>query len=111
MHPIVRDEIYRIGYEAIRNACQHSNASQFDVELKYAQDLSVRVKDNGNGIDPVVASEGKEGHFGLNGMRERAARIGAKLTIVSSANTGTEITLVVPGGLVFRKAGETPLET
>jgi signal transduction histidine kinase len=110
MHPIVRDEIYRIGYEAIRNACQHSFASQFDVELKYAQDLSVRVKDNGNGIDPVVASEGKEGHFGLNGMRERAARIGAKLTIVSSAKMGTEITLVVPGGLVFRKADETPLE-
>lgn len=102
MHLIVRDEIYRIGYEAIRNACQHSEATRLEVELRYAQDFSVRVKDNGVGIDPVIASKGREGHFGLIGMRERAAGIGAKLTIVSSANSGTEIKLVVPGGLVFR---------
>jgi nitrate/nitrite-specific signal transduction histidine kinase len=43
-------------------------------------------------------------------MRERAARIGADLTIVSSANSGTEVTLVVPGGIVFRKAGAPPLD-
>jgi signal transduction histidine kinase len=110
MHPIVRNEIYRIGYEAIRNACQHSEATLLEVELRYDQDLSLRVKDNGVGIHSVVASEGKEGHFGLTGIRERAARIGAKLTIVSSAKSGTEITLVVPEGLVFRKAGEIPLE-
>ena len=96
MHPIVRDEIYRIGYEAIRNACQHSQATQLEVELKYGQDLIVKVKDNGVGIDQIVAAEGKDGHFGLQGMRERAARIGAKLNIVSSANSGTKITLVVP---------------
>lgn len=111
MHPIVRDEIYRIGYEAIRNACQHSNASQMNVELKYTQDLTVRVKDNGVGIDPVIIAEGKEGHFGLKGMRERASRIGAKLTVNSFAESGTEITLVVPGELVFHKATDSPLET
>ena len=111
LHPIVRDEIYRIGYEAIRNACQHSNASQINVELKYAEDLIVRVKDNGAGIDPLVLAEGKEGHFGLKGMRERAARIGAKLAVTSSAESGTEITLVVPGDLVFRQAADSPLET
>ena len=110
MHPIVRDEIYRIGYEAIRNACLHAEASRLEVELRYAHDLSVRVKDDGVGIDPVVIAEGKDGHFGLKGMRERADRIGANLTIVSSANTGTEITLVVPGGIVFRKAGAPPFE-
>jgi signal transduction histidine kinase/ligand-binding sensor domain-containing protein len=109
MHPIVRDEVYRIGYEAIRNACIHSEASRLKVELRYAQDLAVRVNDNGIGIEPTVSDKGRDGHFGLQGMRERAARIGGKLTLVSSANSGTEITVVVPGGIVFRKASATPL--
>jgi len=103
MHPIVRDEIYRIGYEAIRNACMHSGASQLEVELRYANDLALRVGDNGTGIDPAIADGGKDGHFGLQGMRERAARIGGKLTLGSSSNSGTEITLIVPGGIIFRK--------
>jgi len=110
MHPIVRDEIYRIGYEAIGNAYKHSQASRLDVELKYTQDLSLRVRDNGVGIDPSTAALGKDGHFGLRGMRERAARIGGKLTLVSSANSGTEITVVVPGGIVFQKRTATPFE-
>ena len=103
MHPIVRDEIYRIGYEAIRNACVYSGASQLEVELRYAYDLVLRVSDNGIGIDPVIADRGKDGHFGLQGMRERAARIGGNLTLGSSSNSGTEIKLVVPGGIIFRK--------
>jgi signal transduction histidine kinase len=102
MHPIVRDEVYRIGYEAIRNACMHSGASQLKVELRYEQDLLVRVKDNGKGIDPAIVAAGKDGHFGLLGMRERADRIGAELILDSSANSGTEITLVVPGDIAFR---------
>jgi signal transduction histidine kinase/ligand-binding sensor domain-containing protein len=104
MHPIVRDEIYRIGYEAIRNAFAHSSASRLEVELRYANDLALRVSDNGTGIDPAIADTGKDGHFGLQGMRERAARIGGKLTIVSSANSGTEIKLIVPGGTIFLKS-------
>jgi signal transduction histidine kinase len=103
MHPIVRDEIYRIGYEAIRNACMHSRASQLEVELRYAQNLVLRVGDNGTGIDPAIADKGKDGHFGLQGMRERAARIGGKLTLGSSSSSGTEIRLVVPGSIIFRK--------
>jgi len=103
MHPIVRDEIYRIGYEAIRNAFGHSSGSRLEVELRYANDLALRVSDNGLGIDPAIADTGKDGHFGLQGMRERAARIGGKLTIVSSTNSGTEIKLVVPGNIIFRK--------
>ncbi len=104
MHPIVRDEIYRIGFEAIRNAAMHSRASRLEVELKYAHDLMIRVSDNGIGIEPAVADQGKDAHFGLQGMRERAARIGGKLTLVSSATSGTEVILAVPGGIVFRKA-------
>jgi signal transduction histidine kinase len=103
MHPIVRDEIYRIGYEAIRNACTHSGASRLQVELRYADDLVLRVLDNGTGIDAAIADRGKDGHFGLQGMRERAARIGGKLTLVSSSNSGTEISLIVPGGIIFRE--------
>jgi signal transduction histidine kinase len=103
MHPIVRDEIYRIGYEAIRNACAHSSANQLEVELTYGQDLSLRVADNGVGIDSEVADQGKDGHFGLQGMRERAVRIGGKLTLVSSSSSGTEIKLIVPGGIIYQK--------
>jgi signal transduction histidine kinase len=103
MHPIVRDEVYRIGYEAIRNACTHSGASRLEVELGYADNLTLRVSDNGTGIDPAIADRGKDGHFGLQGMRERAARIGGKLTLGSSSNVGTEIKLIVPNGIVFRK--------
>jgi signal transduction histidine kinase/ligand-binding sensor domain-containing protein len=110
MHPIVRDEIYRVGYEAIRNAYMHSQASRVQVELRYAQDLVVRVSDNGVGIDPAVADKGKDGHFGLQGMRERAARIDGKLTLVSSVNSGTEITVIVPGRIVFRKRSVAPVE-
>jgi signal transduction histidine kinase len=103
MHPIVRDEIYRIAYEAIRNAFIHSQATRLEVLLSYAQDLTVRVSDNGVGIDPAVLAKGKEGHYGLQGMRERAERIGARLTVVSSPSSGTEITTSVPGSIVFRK--------
>jgi signal transduction histidine kinase/ligand-binding sensor domain-containing protein len=101
MHPVVRDEVYRIGYEAIRNAGLHSSATQLAVELRYSQDLTLRVSDNGIGIDPAIVEKGRDGHFGLQGMRERAARIGAKLALVTSAS-GTEIKLVVPGGIIFR---------
>jgi signal transduction histidine kinase len=110
LHPIVRDEISRIGYEAIRNACMHSHGSQLEIELRYAEDLTVAVKDNGVGIDPTVAHDGKDGHFGLQGMRERAARIRGKLTILSTISAGTTVTLRVPGNLVYRNGPITILE-
>jgi signal transduction histidine kinase len=93
MHPIVRDEVYRIGYEAIRNACVHSHATQLRVELSYGQDLSLRICDNGVGIDPDIVRRGKPGHFGLQNMRERAVRIMGKFSVESSTGFGTVITL------------------
>jgi signal transduction histidine kinase len=63
LHPIARDEVYRIGYEAIRNACLHSQASRLTVELRYAQDLVMRVNDNGIGMAPAVADKGKDEVF------------------------------------------------
>lgn len=103
MHPIVRDEVYRIGYEAIRNVCVHSMASKLQVTLTYAEELTVDIADNGVGMDPVVADRGKDGHFGLQGMRERASRIAGKLTVTSSPQAGTEVKLVVPGKIIYRK--------
>ena len=72
------------------------------VELAYREDLALRVSDDGIGIDPGVVDRGKEGHLGLQGMRERASRIASKLTVASSSNAGTEIKLVVPGSIIYR---------
>jgi signal transduction histidine kinase len=102
LHPVVRDEVYRIGYEAIRNACRHSHGSRLNVELIYSQDLTLRVADNGVGIDPMSAERGREGHYGIQGMRERAERIAAKLTIMSTTGSGTQVTVLVPGRIIFR---------
>ena len=101
LHPIVRDEVYRIGYEAIRNACSHSGGTVLEVDLSYARDLILRVRDNGKGISPDIAASGKEGHFGLKGMQERATRVGGNLTLSSSAYSGTEVELVIPSDVVF----------
>ena len=100
VHPIVRDEVYRIGYEAMRNAGSHSRGTRLTVELSYARDLVVRVRDNGIGIDQAIVAKGKKGHFGVPGMHERADRIGAKLRF-NSTSSGTEVELIVPGNLTF----------
>ncbi len=101
MHPIVRDEVYRIACEAIRNAGAHADASDLYVDLVYRGDLTLTVRDNGQGIEETTLKEGRPGHFGLMGMQERAARIGATLTIESNAQ-GTTITVVAPGRTVFQ---------
>ena len=103
LQPIVHDEIYSIGREALVNAFRHSGASSIEVELEYAVNgLRVLVRDNGCGIRPEMLRSGREGHWGLSGMRERAERIGAKLKVMSGASAGTEVELSVPGHIVFR---------
>jgi len=101
LHPIVRDELYRIGNEAIQNAKIHSHGSRLSIDLTYGYDLKLHVGDNGIGIDPDYAISGREGHHGLQGMRERAARIKGRLTILSSTESGTHISVVVPGSVSF----------
>jgi signal transduction histidine kinase/ligand-binding sensor domain-containing protein len=105
MHPIVRDEVYRIGYEAIRNACAHSAARKVEVALEYGRDLTMRVTDNGIGMDSSLAEHGRDGHFGLRGMHERADRIGGRFTVASAPDSGTVITLIVPGRSAFAAGG------
>ena len=98
LHPIVRDEVFRIAGEALRNAVHHSGAKQIEVELRYDPgELRVRVRDDGKGIDPeVLRAQGREGHFGLGGMRERAKVAGGKLTVWSGLDAGTEVELSIP---------------
>jgi signal transduction histidine kinase len=109
LHPIVRDEVYRIGSEAIRNAYLHSGAAELAVTISYARNLTVRVRDNGRGIAADVVHGGKPGHFGLRGMQERSIRIQATLRLLSRPGSGTELELTVPGKTVYRKpeAGRT----
>lgn len=100
--PAIRDEVYRIGREALVNAFRHSQASAIEVAVIYAATyLQVVVRDDGCGIDPHVLSSGRDGHWGLPGMRERAECIGAKLRVFSRPGTGTEVELTLPGKLGY----------
>jgi ligand-binding sensor domain-containing protein/signal transduction histidine kinase len=103
LHPIIRDEVYRIGREAIVNAYRHARASSIEVEVEYtASCLQVAVRDNGCGIDPQVLRSGRVGHWGLPGMRERAEGIGAKLRVLSRTAAGTEVELTVPNNIAYQ---------
>jgi signal transduction histidine kinase/ligand-binding sensor domain-containing protein len=102
VHPIIGNEVCRIGREAIQNACKHSKGSRINAALRYDRDLILRVEDDGIGISDEIISKGKAYHFGLQGMGERARRIGAKLSFYST-NPGTHVELVVPGRLAYRK--------
>lgn len=103
LHPIIRDEVYRIGREAIVNAFRHSQAKMIKVEVEYgARNLRILVRDDGRGIAPQVLRSGRDGHWGLSGMRERTERIGARLKVWSRDGRGTEIELLVPGNIAFK---------
>ncbi len=106
LHPIIRDEAYRIGREALVNAFHHSQANKIEVELEYSKNLRVVVRDDGAGIDQQVLESGKDGHWGLAGMRERAENIGARLKVFSRVNSGTEIELLIPGHIAFAQKKE-----
>ena len=97
LDPIVRDEIYRIGREALGNAFKHSSGSAIEVDIIYdSSAVEMRIRDNGVGIDPEVLLHGRPGHWGLSGMRERAQKIGATFSVRSRPQEGTELELVLP---------------
>jgi len=104
LHPVVLEEIYCIGREALVNALTHSEGRNVEVEITYdPKQFRLRVRDDGRGIDPEILEQGgRAGHWGLLGMRERANRIGAQLGLWSRAGAGTEVELIVPGATAFR---------
>jgi ligand-binding sensor domain-containing protein/signal transduction histidine kinase len=103
LHPILRDEIFRIAAEALRNAFRHAQARQVEVEIRYDnQQFRLRVRDDGKGMDTVVLSgQGPRGHYGLPGMRERAKLIGGELMVWSEVDAGTEVELRIPAGAAY----------
>ncbi len=109
LHPILRDEIYRIAAEALRNAFRHAEAQQVEVEIRYDdQQFRLRVRDDGKGMNTaVLGGAGSEGHFGLRGMRERAGLIEGKLAIWSEVGVGTELELIVPASSAYTTTRKT----
>ena len=106
LRPEIGDAFLRIGTEALANAFKHAQASRIDVELSHGDDqLRLRVRDDGAGMDAaVLAAGGRPGHWGLTGMRERAAQIGAALTLVSRPGAGTELELRLSAARAWRPA-------
>jgi len=104
LDPIVLDELFRIGREALLNAYQHADAQQVGVALHHGYDeVCLRISDDGRGIDArVLDAGGRPGHWGLRGMRERADRIGATLRVWSRPGAGTEIELRMPAEAAYR---------
>jgi signal transduction histidine kinase/ligand-binding sensor domain-containing protein len=106
LHPILRDEVYRLAAEALRNAFRHAAAQTVEVEIHYDKKyFRLRVRDDGKGIGPeILRGDGHKGHYGLHGMRERAKLVGGKLTIWSEVDSGTEIELMIPSSRAYAKS-------
>src|ERR1700691_6635678 len=110
MRPVIPDEVYCIGREALLNAFMHAHANRIEIEVEYAsKHLRLLVRDDGRGIDPQVLYSGREGHWGLVGIRERSRRIGAHLRLRSRIGAGTEVDLTVPGSIAFEKGPSDPV--
>lgn len=102
LQPIIRDEIYHIGREALMNAFRHAQATLIEMQIEYGlKHMRILVRDDGQGIDSKLLRSGREGHWGIPGMRERAEVIGAKLRLWSRPGAGTEVELSVPGKIAY----------
>jgi signal transduction histidine kinase/ligand-binding sensor domain-containing protein len=105
LHPMVREECYWIGREAVVNALTHSNGRKVEVEITYdPRQFRLRVRDDGRGIDPGILEGGRAGHWGLQGITERAQKIGGQLKLWSRPETGTEVELIIPGSSAYQTA-------
>jgi signal transduction histidine kinase len=110
MDSILRDEIYRIAREALRNAFRHACAHSIEAEISYGESqFSLRIRDSGIGIDaPVLGRGSLSGHWGLPGMRERAKKFGGTLNVWSKSGAGTEIELTIPAVTAYRAQPAAP---
>jgi ligand-binding sensor domain-containing protein/signal transduction histidine kinase len=108
LHAGISDDVYRIGREATLNAFLHAGASLIEVHIEHAAAyFRLVVRDNGRGMEPRILRSGREGHWGLPGMRERADRIGGYLRLKSRPGAGTEVELTVPAVLAFEGPSQT----
>jgi signal transduction histidine kinase/ligand-binding sensor domain-containing protein len=107
LHPVVLEESFCIGREALVNAFSHSGGDHVEVEITYdSRQFRLRVRDDGRGVDPaVVASGARSDHWGLPGMRERARKIGGQLELWSRPGSGTEVELTVPAATAYQDLG------
>jgi signal transduction histidine kinase len=97
LKPAIQEQIFLIGREAVLNALRHSGATAIEAVVEYSpRRLRLVVRDDGRGIDPQVLTSGRDLHWGLQGMRERAASVGAQLRIWSRLGAGTEVEATVP---------------
>ena len=105
LSPLVRDDIYQVAREAFRNAYRHAKARQIEAEVDYGEAVfTLRIRDDGVGIEPEVFARGRRsGHFGLQGMRERSERAGARLNVWSERNAGTEIEVTIPARVAYAR--------
>lgn len=103
LDPILRDDVYRIGGEALRNAFQHAEANRIEVEIHYDEhELRLRIRDDGRGMDSDILAEKRgKGYFGIRGMHERARLVGGKMEVWSKRDSGTEIDLSIPGRTIY----------
>jgi signal transduction histidine kinase len=98
LHPILRDDIYKITTEALRNAFRHAEATDVEVEIRYDRaQFRLRVQDDGQGFDEaLLPRQAAAGHYGVPGMRERAVLMGGTLTVWSKEGAGTAVELCIP---------------
>ncbi|MET0280434.1 MAG: two-component regulator propeller domain-containing protein [Steroidobacteraceae bacterium] len=103
LHPLVLCELLEIGREALSNACRHAAADNIEATVTYGRRaLQMRIRDDGVGIDPNVShGQGREGHFGLAGMRERTRKIRSKLTLASRPGVGTDVLVEIPAKIAY----------
>lgn len=110
LHPMVLEECFAIGREALLNAFSHSGGLNIELEIAYdPAQFRLRVRDDGQGIDSAILEKGgRDDHWGLQGMRERANRIGGQLGLWSRPGAGTEIELMVPAATAYRSLPARP---
>jgi len=105
LRSVISSDVYSIGREALVNAFRHSRPKNINLHVEYGpSQLRILVHDDGCGMEAQVAESGRDGHFGLSGMRERAERIGALLKVLSRPGNGTEVDLRVPGEIAFESS-------
>jgi signal transduction histidine kinase len=106
LHPIIRDEIYNVAAEALRNAFRHARARTIGVVIQYErQYFRLLVTDDGKGIErALLTAGGTEGHYGLRGMSERAALLGGELAVGSEVGVGTEVGLRLPARIAYARS-------